>query len=194
MAYATPPVAVPCMKLSTDSHSDLQLGKQAVIKLSLQLRPSMLNNIKVKIKTQETNTGKSLSYSIDRIDQLTVTFIPVVSGKHILTVTTRDGSDSVTVNVVGKPQIGAVVVPGPYRGHQLQYVRYGARGIVTDNKEEGCVSVLWDGANEPSVHMWGSYPSREQQHGRIRGLYEPQIEYGHDSNSYRELYGVQLDL
>ena len=101
--YVTPPVAV-SMKLATDSHSDLQLGKEAVIKLSLQLRPSMLNSIKVQITTNKipgvtysAPTGSSPSYSINRIDQLTVTFIPIISGEHIITVTTRDVKDSVTV-------------------------------------------------------------------------------------------------
>ena len=186
-----PPVAV-SMKLATDSHSDLQLGKEAVIKLSLQLRPSMLNSIKVQITTNKipgvtysAPTGSSPSYSINRIDQLTVTFIPIISGEHIITVTTRDVKDSVTVNVVGKPQIGAAVVPGPHYGYNQLGTskRRGARGVVTNNKEEGCVSVLWDGASEPSMHEWGRFNS---------GMYPShklQRRLGHC-----DLYGVQLDI
>ena len=189
--YVTPLVAV-SMKLAIDSHSDLQLGKEAVIRLSLQLRPSMLNSIKVQITTKKilgvassAPTGSSPSYSINRIDQLTVTFIPIVSGEHIITVTTRNGKDSVTVNVVGKPQIGAAVVPGPHYGYNqlVASKRRGARGVITNNKEEGCVSVLWDGASEPSMHEWGHFNS---------GMYPShklQRRLGHC-----DLYGVQLDI
>ena len=188
--YVTPPVAV-SMKLATDSHSDLQLGKEAVIKLSLQLRPSMLNSIKVQLTTKKipgdvyvTPTGSSLSYSINQIDQLTVTFIPIISGEHIITVTTRDGRDSVMVNVVGKPQTGAAVVPGPHYGYQLgASKRRGARGVITNNKEEGCVSVLWDGAGEPSMHEWGRFNSGMYPSDKL------QRRLGHC-----DLYGVQLDI
>ena len=211
----TPSVAAPSVKLTTNSHSNLQLGKQAVIKLSFHLpvRPSIMDYIQVVVTTENTRrgnfatpTGSSLSYLMNQIDQLTVTFIPIVSGKHIITVTTQDGNDSVTVNVAGKPQIGAAVVPGPHWDHGPRYVCYGTHvhGVVTDNKEEGCVSVLWDGEGKPSVHVWGRLTSHQRQkvqRGHACGYSYPtsyysnyEVQHGHDLYSHHDLYGVQLDL
>ena len=176
------------LKLSLRSHSDLKLGTQVDVKLSIQIRPSMFQTLSVKVikkisqafpfmgstknslvsinSRQQGPTGSHLTYSITKFDEISLSFIPVVSGEHQIVVVSQGQSEFVSINIVGCPKSGAVVKRGPHwvnpdsgqRVDQRNLVFGGnkyVRGIVSNNSEEGYVSVLWDNGSEPKLHFWG---------------------------------------
>ena len=183
------------LNLPIKSLSDLELGKQVNVMLSLQLRPSMFQNISVtvtiqnpqlpsfggfcpalQVTNQQSPTGSSLTHYISQFNEITVSFIPVISGEHQINVTSQGQTEAVRINILGKPKIGAAVKQGPHWSHQGLRLGRGlgpsvhkprmfgsqhanrhdtVRGTISDNMKEGYVSVLWVGHTEPELHLWG---------------------------------------
>ena len=174
------------LNLAIKSHSDLELGKEVNVRLSLQLRPSMFQNVSVKVSIQcfqpQTNiglvfpapiqqlsvaTGSCLTHSVTQFDEMTVSFIPVVSGEHQISVTSQGQTEAVKVSIHGKPKVGAAVKQGPHWSHQEYNISGGGyfgytrikryvHGTVSNTAiPEGYISVLWDGHTRPEQHLWG---------------------------------------
>ena len=185
----------PPLNLSIKSHSNPELGEDVSVKLSVRLRPSMYQATTVRVTknltTQqqwsglkpgstalrsqiryESVTVSKMTYSITQFNEISVHFIPLVSGEHQISVTSGNQAEHVEINIVGKPKIGARVKPGPhwnqqgfgqqhyYGGTYTQGLNLGSgnrsvHGTVLSNHEDGCVSVLWEHNSQPQVHAWG---------------------------------------
>ena len=157
------------------------LGKHTRVVLKFQAFPSFVGqavSVTVRNSVQPNVACQNFPpLSISDIEnlqhQVEVTFRPVVSGQHTISVTTGGKSGQVNVNVSGRPQVGDRVVQGPnwqpppapaygQYGNRYGY-NYGHRnyaynnGIVTDNSGNQ-IGVQWDG-QVTTQHNWNEHGS-----------------------------------
>ena len=155
------------------------LGEHIRVVLKFQVLPSFVNQqISISICNGGQQTVVCQNFpplSISDVEnlqhQVEVTFRPVVSGQHTISVTTGGKNGQMNMKVSGRPQIGDHVTQGPnwqtpydHYGHNYGYnygYNYGHRnysyndGIVIDNSTD-LISVEWDG-QVTAQHNWNEY-------------------------------------
>ena len=94
-----------------------------------------------------------------------VTFTPVVSGKHVIVTESRDWTSKYTITVTGEPWIGARVQRGPDWTFSDKDGGEGSLGTVLcrSTRKDCDFDINWEVPNVDYCHRWGSNSEYEFQ-------------------------------
>lgn len=158
-----------------------KLGENVRLVLTFQVRPSFIDQVvtvnirnggQQNVLNQNSNFTPLCVNDIENLQhQVELTFRPVVSGQHTISISIAGNTGQVNMNISGAPQIGDHVTRGPnwqsppaptYDPYGYQYGRnYGHlnyaynNGTVTDVKANQ-IYVCWDG-QVTTPHNWNEH-------------------------------------
>ena len=149
-----------------------KLGENIRVVLKFQLRPSFIDQV-VTVNICNGRWQNVMNQTFPPLcvqnfenlqHQVEVTFRPVVSGQHTISVSVGGKTGQVNMKVSGKPQVGDRVQRGPNWQQPATYDRYGYPqnryyyndGVVTNNSVDNQIQVRWDG-QVTTQHYWNEY-------------------------------------